>query len=179
MTPNPAPSVRLGAQHEKPAALFLFHVNATMAQPWADDGYDCYLVDVQHPKGERREGNMIRVGADVHRWTPPLRPMAFGFACPPCTDLAVSGARWFAGKGLYALADAIACFARAADMLEAAACPYGMENPVSVISSHWRKPDHAFDPCDYAGYPGGEGDTYTKRTCLWTGEVRDADAAQA
>src|SRR5688500_16178869 len=140
-----------------------------MAQPWANDGYDCYLVDIQHPKGEHRDGNIIRVGADIHRWTPSLRRYGFGFACPPCTDLAVSGARWFAGKGLYALADAIALFARAADLCEAMGAPYGIENPVSTISSYWRKPDHSFDPCDYAGYPGGEGDTYTKKTCLWTG----------
>jgi hypothetical protein len=153
----------------KPAALFLFHLNPTMAAPWAEAGYDCYLVDLQHPRGERRDGNLIYVGADIHRWTPPLRRYHFGFACPPCTDVAVSGARWFAGKGLYALADAIANFARAAEILEAADCPYGVENPVSVVSSHWRKPDYTFDPCDYAGYPGGEGDTYTKKTCIWGG----------
>jgi len=151
------------------AALFLFNLTPTMAQPWADAGYDCYCVDLQHPKGESRDGHIIRVGADVHRWTPPLRRYAFAFAFPPCTDLAVSGARWFAGKGLYALADAIALFARAADLCEAADCPYGMENPVSTISSYWRKPDYTFDPCDYAGYEGGEHDLYTKKTCLWTG----------
>lgn len=154
---------------DKPAALFLFHLNPTMAQPWADAGYDCYLVDMQHAKGERRDGNMIYVGADVHRWTPALRRYAFGFACPPCTDVAVSGARWFRGKGLYALASAIECFARAADVLEAAGCPYGIENPVSTISSYWRKPDHAFDPNEYAGYEGGQDDTYTKKTCIWAG----------
>jgi len=151
------------------AALFLFNLTPTMAQPWADAGYDCYCVDVQHPKGEHRDGRMFRVGADVHRWTPPLRPFAFAFAFPPCTDLAVSGARWFAGKGLYALADAIALFARAADLCEATGAPYGIENPVSTISSYWRKPDYSFDPCDYAGYAGGAADLYTKKTCLWSG----------
>jgi len=150
-------------------ALFLFNVTDTMAQPWADAGITCWCVDLQHPKGERREGNIIRVGADVLRYTPPMRRYVFGFAFPPCTDLAVSGARWFAGKGLYALADAITLFARAAEVMEALDAPYGIENPVSTISSYWRKPDYSFDPCDYAGYPGGEGDTYTKKTCLWTG----------
>ena len=33
---------------------------------------------------------------------------------------------------------------------------------MSVISSHYRKPDYTFDPCDY-------GDPWTKKTCLWTG----------
>lgn len=155
--------------NNQPAALFLFNKTDSMPKPWADAGYLCYCVDIQHPKGEHREGNIIRVGADIHRWTPPLRQFSFGFAFPPCTDLAVSGARWFAGKGLYALSEAIALFARSADILEAAGCPYGIENPVSTISSYWRKPDQSFDPCDYAGYPGGEEDTYTKKTCLWTG----------
>ena len=150
--------------------LSLFDRTAVMAQPWAEAGYLCYCVDVQNEAGEHRDGNVVRVGADIHRWTPPLGvEIAFVAAFPPCTHLAVSGARWFKGKGLYALADSIALFARAASIAEASGAPYLIENPVSTISTYWRKPDHAFDPCDYAGYPGGETDTYTKRTCLWTG----------
>ena len=37
-----------------------------------------------------------------------------------------------------------------------------IENPVSTISSYWRKPDYSFNPNDY-------GDPYTKKTCLWVG----------
>ena len=47
-----------------------------------------------------------------------------------------------------------------------------LENPVGVLSSipHIGKPDHLFDPCDYAGYSLTlERDAYTKRTCLWVG----------
>lgn len=143
-------------------ALFLFNLTDTMAKPWADAGVTCWCVDRQHPKGEHREGNIVRVGADIHRWTPPLKKYVFGFAFPPCTDVAVSGARWFKGKGLYALADSIALFARAAEIMEALDAPYGIENPVSTISSYWRKPDHTFHPNDY-------GDPYLKKTCLWTG----------
>lgn len=143
-------------------ALFLFNLTDTMAKPWADAGVTCWCVDLQHQKGEHREGNIVRVGADIHRWTPPLRRYIFGFAFPPCTDVAVSGARWFKGKGLYALADSIALFARAAEIMEALDAPYGIENPVSTISSYWRKPDYTFHPNDY-------GDPYLKKTCLWTG----------
>lgn len=143
-------------------ALFLFNLTDTMAKPWADAGVTCWCVDLQHPKGEHHEGNIVRVGADIHRWTPPLRRYVFGFAFPPCTDVAVSGARWFKGKGLYALADSIALFARTAEIMEALDAPYGIENPVSTISSYWRKPDYTFHPNDY-------GDPYLKKTCLWTG----------
>lgn len=45
-----------------------------------------------------------------------------------------------------------------------------LENPVSTISSYWRKPDFSFNPCDYAGYlDHPEDEAYTKKTCLWTG----------
>ena len=151
------------------SALFLFNLTDTMAKPWADAGVECWSVDSQHPKGEARVGNVIRVGADIRRWRAPQRDWVFGCAFTPCTDLAVSGARWFKGKGLFALAEAIELFAHSADILETLGVPYFIENPVSTISTYWRKADHTFDPCDYAGYPGGEGDTYPKKTCLWTG----------
>jgi hypothetical protein len=47
--------------------------------------------------------------------------------------------------------------------------PYCVENPVGVLSTHVRKPDYDFDPCDYGGYLDPPGDAYTKRTHLWTG----------
>lgn len=149
--------------------LSLFDYTAAMCEPWAAAGFLCYAVDIQHPKGEQRDGNIVRVGADVLTWLPPRESYAFVAAFPPCTHLAVSGARWFKGKGLRALAESVELFARAAEICEWAGAPYLIENPVSTISSYWRKPDHAFDPCDYAGYAGGADDTYTKRTCLWTG----------
>lgn len=149
-------------------ALFLFDRTGQMAEPWAEAGYDCYCVDIQHDKGERRDGNIVFVGADIHRWTPPLgRRIAFVAAFPPCTHLAVSGARWFKGKGLYALADSISLFARAAEICEASGAPYLIENPVSTISSYWRKPDHTFHPSDFTAFELA--DNYSKQTCLWTG----------
>lgn len=152
----------------RPCAIFLFDKTAVMAAPWADAGIDCYCVDIQHPKGEQRDGSVIRVGADIHRWVPPLgRPILFAAAFVPCTHMAVSGARWFKGKGLYALSDSIALFARAAELLEATGAPYLIENPVSTISSYWRKPDHTFDPWQFTAFEPA--DNYTKRTCLWTG----------
>jgi hypothetical protein len=149
--------------------LSLFDYTGTMVKPWADAGHDCVIVDIQHPGGAVRHGNVTRVGADVLRYLPPRGEYAAVFAFPPCTHLAVSGARWFKGKGLHALADSIELFARAAEIAEWSGAPYLIENPISTISSYWRKPDYTFDPCDYAGYEGGTDDLYTKRTCLWTG----------
>lgn len=42
-----------------------------------------------------------------------------------------------------------------------------IENPVSTISTYWRKPDFTFHPHDYTGFE--EADNYTKKTCLWVG----------
>ena len=77
-------------------------------------------------------------------------------AHPPCTHLAVSGARWFKEKQ-----------AEQKEALEfvmlLANCniPHkAIENPVSIISSHWRKPDQIIQPWQF-----GHGET--KKTCLW------------
>lgn len=74
----------------------------------------------------------------------------------------MSGARWFKDKGLRSLIDALSLVERCREIAEWSGAPWFLENPVSTISSYWRKPDYTFDPCDY-------GDPYTKRTCLWTG----------
>ncbi len=140
-----------------------FDQSTNFVKPWADAGYLCYCVDVQHDPGEKRTGNIIKVGADIREWLPPRnKEVAFAAFFPPCTDLAVSGAGYFKKKGLGRLSDAIELFYVSTRLAEWFECPYLIENPVSTISSYWRKPDHSFDPCDY-------GDNYTKKTCLWTG----------
>ena len=77
-------------------------------------------------------------------------------AHPPCTHLAVSGARWFAEKRTEQ--EAALGFVR---LLLAAPVPHiALENPVSIISSRVRKPDQIIQPWQH-----GHGET--KATCLW------------
>ena len=140
-----------------------------MVEPWARAGYMCYCVDLQHPAGETRTGNIVRVGADVREWLPPYAKVAILFAFPPCTHVAVSGARWFKDKGLGHRIQAIQGFDAAVRLAEWTQAPYLIENPVSTVSTYWRAPDFTFDPCDYGGYLEPPGDAYTKKTCLWTG----------
>ena len=140
-----------------------------MVGPWAEAGFLCYCVDLQHPAGESRAGNIISVGADIREWLPPFAAVAAVFAFPPCTDVAVSGARWFKDKGLAALIRALQLFDACVRIAEWTGAPYLIENPVSTVSTHWRRPDYSFDPCDYGGYLHPPGDPYTKRTCLWVG----------
>lgn len=120
--------------------------------------------------GVTTNGRLHKVHADLTRpWLPPVSRsrIAFVAAFPPCDHLAVSGARWFRGKGLRRLETSIAMFATAAEFCEWAGAPYLIENPVSNISSHWRKPDNSFHPHHFTGW--ARQDNYTKKTCLWTG----------
>lgn len=157
------------------AVVSLFDVTGKMVQPWIDAGYEAWIVDVQHPVaydtgGVTTDGLLHKVHADLTRpWLPPIDRdrIAFVSAFPPCDHLAVSGARWFKGKGLRRLASSVSMFATAAEFCEWAGAPYLIENPVSNISSHWRKPDYTFSPHQYTGWV--RADNYTKKTCLWTG----------
>ena len=153
----------------KPPILSLCDFTGNALRPWADAGFDCMAVDLQHPPGLTFEGRISRLGCDIRHFKIGDRP-AFVMAFPPCTHLAVTGARWFKGKGLRALAEGIELVAVCAEICEAAGCPYLIENPVSTLSTYWRDPDYTFHPSEYAGYledPSPE--AYHKRTCLWVG----------
>lgn len=155
----------------KDVALFLYDLTGNMARPWLEAGYECWIVDIQHKPGTHREGRLARVGADLRNgWLPPREiadRVAFGAAFPPCDHLAVSGARWFKGKGLRKLALSVDLFATAADLFDWLGCPFLIENPVSTISTYWRKPDFVFHPHQFTQIEPG--DNYTKTTCLWVG----------
>jgi len=77
-------------------------------------------------------------------------------AHPPCTHLAVSGARWFKDKRKEQ--QEALDFVKA--LLDAPIDRIALENPVSIISSKIRKPDQIIQPWQH-----GHGET--KATCLW------------
>lgn len=151
--------------------ISLFDYTGNFLKPWRDAGYDCHAVDIQHEDCIVDGINRHRIDLLAKPQELYLRfsgaPIAFVAGWPPCTHLAVSGARWFKGKGLRSLQESIAMFATAAEFCDWSGAPYLIENPVSTISTYWRKPDHSFHPHEYAGYE--EADNYTKKTCLWTG----------
>ena len=77
---------------------------------------------------------------------------------PPCTHLAVSGARHFEAKRASGVQQEALDFVR---LLLGASIPrIALENPVSIISSRIRKPDQIIQPWQF-----GHGET--KATCLW------------
>lgn len=77
-------------------------------------------------------------------------------AHPPCTHLAVSGARWFKDKQ----EEQVVALDFVRLLLDAPIPRIALENPVSIISSRIRKPDQIVQPWQF-----GHGET--KATCLW------------
>lgn len=77
-------------------------------------------------------------------------------AHPPCTHLAVSGARWFKGKE----SEQKEALEFVMALMEAPIPRICLENPISIISSRIRKPDQIIQPWMF-----GHGET--KATCLW------------
>jgi hypothetical protein len=79
-------------------------------------------------------------------------------AHPPCTDLSVSGAAWFAQKRMDGRQQAGISFFM---LLAKADIPkIVIENPISIMSSIWKKPDQIIQPWQF-------GHLEQKATCLW------------
>ena len=77
-------------------------------------------------------------------------------AHPPCTHLAVSGARWFKDKRK----EQIEALKFIRILLDAPIEKIALENPIGIISTKIRKPDQIIQPWQF-----GHGET--KATCLW------------
>lgn len=169
----------------------LYELSGYAAAPWAEAGYEVYCYDLNCTQ-EQRDGNITYLPWDARDEVQNAAIIArhqgrtaIVLAFPPCTDLAVSGAAHFGNKRQ---ADpkfqvkAMQLVYTARDIAEALNAPYAIENPVSVISSLWRKPDYRFHPYEYGNYLTAEEaehpeypdyinpmDAYPKLTCYWTG----------
>lgn len=155
--------------------ISLCDLTGNMVRPWVEAGYNALLVDPQH-RTTRQDGPVLKFAGTIEdameligeRTRTDDIAMVFGF--PPCTDMAVSGARWFESKRnadpmFQAKAVMVAEQCRTIGRLSGA--PYMVENPVSVLASAFGKPQHSFHPADYTAWEAA--DNYTKKTCLWTG----------
>lgn len=110
------------------------------------DAWSCDLLLTENP------GNHIRDNVLKHLdegWD-------LMIAHPPCTHLAVSGARWFKDKQ-QEQKEAIDFFMA---LVNAPIPKIAIENPIGIMSTHYRKPDQIIQPWMF-----GHGET--KATCLW------------
>lgn len=168
---------------DKHVVVSLCDYTGNMTRPWVEGGYNAVLVDPQHERSHWESSPYGEAGGDVlklahtvdsalesgvlQQW---ITEAAMVFAFPPCTEFAVSGARWFKAKyekdplfQVKAMVVAEQC--RTIGRMSGA--PYMIENPSGILSTAWGKPQHMFNPFDFTAWEVD--DNYKKRTCLWTG----------
>ena len=133
-------------------------------------GHEAYSCDIQPCSGGHPEWHFMRDVRDIINGgfgccltefaTPVFIPERWDLiiAHPPCTDLAVSGARHFAQKQKDGRQQKSIVFFM--QMALAECDRIAVENPVCIMSSAWRKPDQIIQPYMF-------GEHARKTTCLW------------
>lgn len=162
--------------------LSLFDYSGDMVKPWRDAGHEVKTVDIKDD--DREDHQALDLFYEAHRkmlarWKPDII-----FSFTPCTDLSVSGAAHFKAKAdinPFFQDDAMFLFRIADTMADELNVPYMIENPVSVASTMWRKPNCYFHPYEYGGYLPQDDihplypeyiaprDAYPKKTGIWSG----------
>lgn len=116
------------------------------------DAWSCDFLPSEIDSGQHLQGDVLRFLSGLgggHVWD-------LMIAHPPCTYLAVSGARWFKDRRKEQ-AEALEFVKK---LMDAPIARIALENPVSIISSRIRKPSQIIQPWQF-----GHGET--KATCLW------------
>lgn len=132
------------------------------------EAYSCDLIPCSggHPEWHIMDDALKHLGGNpdsifstmdgLDHIAPPRWDMIIAF--PPCTDLAVSGARHFAQKRADGRQQrSIEFFMK---FVNAPCDRVAIENPVGIMSTNYRKPDQIINPWQF-GHPE------TKKTCLW------------
>ncbi len=139
--------------------LIACEYSATVRDAFRARGHDAWSCDLLATEGDPRwhiQGDALLA---AYNRLPGHERWDLMIAHPPCTDLAVSGARWFPAK----VADGSQ--QRSIDffmsLMNAPVPRVCIENPVSIMSSRYRKPDQIIQPWMF-----GHGEV--KATCLWT-----------
>jgi hypothetical protein len=177
--------------------LSLYDYTGEAVKPWAKAGYECHCYDIQHDDTKvvfyegggsihYKHGDLFETATFLELYNAYRDgSVVFGMAFPVCTDMAVSGARHFKAKAEVDPRFQVTAANRAtrcATLFDLLAVPFFVENPVSVLATLWRKPNHSFHPYQYGGYIAeaeaqhprwpeyiADRDAYPKKTCLWTG----------
>lgn len=116
-------------------------------------GHEAYSCDIQKCSGGHPEWHLQQ---DVIPLLKDKWDMIIAF--PPCTDLAVSGARWFAEKRADGRQQRSIEFFM--EFVHVNCEHVAIENPIGIMSTIYRKPDQIIHPWQF-----GHGET--KATCLW------------
>ena len=114
------------------------------------DAWSCDLLPAEDADEHHIQGDAIH---EIAVWADCYDLL---IAHPPCTHLAVSGARWFKDKR----AEQAEALEFVSELLAAPIPMIALENPISIISSRIRKPDQIIQPWQF-------GHGKTNATCLW------------
>ena len=118
-------------------------------------GHTAYSCDLLGCSGGRPDWH---IRGDIRKIISNYPPWDMIIAFPPCTDLCVSGARYFKEKIKDGRQQLAIEFFKFFCQLE---CPkIAIENPIGIMSTLYRKPDQIIQPWQF-----GHGET--KATCLW------------
>lgn len=120
------------------------------------DAWSCDLLPSERP-GPHIQGDLFKPDGS---WNIDIESFDMMIAFPPCTHLAVSGARWFETKQVEQR-KAIWFFLT---LVNAPVKHIAIENPIGIMSTLYRKPDQIIQPWQF-----GHGET--KATCLWLKEL--------
>jgi site-specific DNA-cytosine methylase len=126
--------------------------SAVVCDRFIKHGHDAISVDLL--PSERPSPHYT---GDVFRFLEQDSDFDLAICHPPCTHLAVSGARWFKDKPPHLQLEALEFVRRLMDMKIRR---IAIENPISVISTYIRKPDQIIQPWQF-----GHGEV--KATCFW------------
>ena len=128
-----------------------------VTKAFRDLGHEAYSCDIQSTSGNNPEWHIRRDVRKILDGT--LSNMVFDLviAFPPCTDLAVSGARWFPEKIANGSQQKSIDFFMFFTKLN---CKWAIENPIGIMSTVYRKPDQIIQPWQF-------GHKETIATCLW------------
>jgi C-5 cytosine-specific DNA methylase len=145
-------------------ALILFEYSGVFTNILKKMGYNAIQVDTE-------------LGIDIHKFDyKKYKNVEIVLAFPPCTEFAVSGARWFADKDKNSpnlLKQAVANVRKVLEIVNYHKPKvWFIENPVGRIErcvpQLRRHQKYIFDPYQFAGYaPKPKDEAYTKKTCLW------------
>lgn len=128
-----------------------------VTQAFRKKGHEAYSCDIIPTSGTYPEWHYHGDALEALK----MQDWDMVIAFPPCTDLAVSGARYFAEKRADGRQQKSIDFFMEFTKLE---CKWAIENPVGIMSTHYRKPDQIIQPWQF-------GHDASKKTCLWLNDL--------
>lgn len=132
--------------------IVICEFSGIVRQAFQAQGHNAWSIDLLESEqpGNHIQADILTI--DYNFW----KQFDLAICHPPCTHLAVSGARWFKDKKL----EQLQALKFVEFLINLPIKKIAIENPISIISTKIRKPDQIVQPYEF-----GHGET--KATCFW------------